>query len=146
MTPMQTRQDAAADAVGKLVVVIDDDPDILEAMRGLLGAWGYEVIAAPSDSAVLAHLCKTGQRPDLIISDYRLAEGQIGVHAIERLRQAFEIPAFIITGETAIEQHDQTGTAPIDVLHKPVDPKSLNAMLRQIFNANSGRQMQPLTS
>ena len=33
-----------------------------------------------------------------------------------------------------------------EMTSKPVDPKSLNAMLRQVFNAKSGRLMQPLTS
>jgi CheY-like chemotaxis protein len=41
--------------------------------------------------------------PDLVISDYRLSDGQNGIEAIETLRAAFDfsIPAFLISGDTA---------------------------------------------
>src|SRR5262249_54533394 len=95
---MQMAQPAPS---GKLVVVIDDDALVLEGMSGLLKGWGFEVAAAPTDSEALAELEKRGRRPDLIICDYRLAEGRSGIDAIEQLRKAFEVPAFLITAEAA---------------------------------------------
>ena len=73
----------------KLVVVIDDDPLVLEATGGLLRSWGCHVISAESYSAALAQLTRTGRRPDLIICDYRLSEKTTGIDAIEGLRNAF---------------------------------------------------------
>src|SRR5216684_4333229 len=43
---------------------------------------------------------------DLIISDFRLADGHSGIAAIEALRRAFQdaIPAFLVRGDTAPER------------------------------------------
>jgi CheY-like chemotaxis protein len=126
-------------APSKLVVIIDDDPVILDAMQGLLRGWGYKVVAAASETAALVCLGELGRRPDLIICDYRLGEGQIGVTAIERLRHAFEIPAFIVTGETASDPLTRAEHAGIDVLHKPVDPTSLNALLKNTLDRHESQ-------
>ena len=69
-------------ASGKLIVVIDDDALALDAMRGLLRRWGCLVVTAESASAALASLAGDDQWPDLIISDYRLADGHTGIEAI----------------------------------------------------------------
>src|SRR5262249_42377992 len=72
--------------VAKLVVVIDDDPLILEATEGLLRSWGCAVVTAESCDEALVRLAETeaGRRPDLIVCDYRLSRGLTGVDAIER--------------------------------------------------------------
>jgi CheY-like chemotaxis protein len=91
MTAMRTAP------VAKLVVVIDDDPLVLEATEGLLRSWGCCVVAAESCDEALVCLAETetGRRPDLIVCDYQLSRGLTGVDAIERLRSAFgKIPAF----------------------------------------------------
>ena len=63
--------------VAKLVVVIDDDPLILEATEGLLRSWGCSVVTAESCDEALVRLAETeaGRRPDLIVCDYRLSRG-----------------------------------------------------------------------
>ena len=73
--------------VAKLVVVIDDDPLVLEATGGLLRSWGCSVITARSCDEALVCLAETeaGRRPDLIVCDYQLSRGLTGVEAIERL-------------------------------------------------------------
>src|SRR5712671_4451289 len=73
---------------GKLVVVIDDDPLVLDGMCGVLRTWGCRVVAAPSPDAILAGLARQDV-PDLIISDYRLAGGHAGIRAIHDLRESF---------------------------------------------------------
>ena len=75
--------------VAKLVVVIEDDPLILEATEGLLRSWGCCVVAARSCDEALVRLAETaGRRPDVIVCDYQLSRGMTGVDAIERLRSA----------------------------------------------------------
>src|SRR6516225_1447354 len=87
--------------VAKLVVVIDDDPLVLEATGGLLRSWGCCVATAESCDEALVSLAETeaGRRPDLIVCDYRLSRGLTGVDAIERLRSSFEIPALLISAD-----------------------------------------------
>ena len=57
--------------VAKLVVVIEDDPLVLEATGGLLHSWGCDVVTAKSCDEALVNLAETeaGRRPDLIVSD-----------------------------------------------------------------------------
>ena len=76
--------------VAKFVVVIDDDPLVLEATGGLLRSWGCCVVTAKSCDEALVRLAETeaGRRPDLIVCDYQLSRGLTGVDAIERLRSA----------------------------------------------------------
>ena len=91
---------------GKLVVVIDDEAMVLEAMGGLLRSWGCGIVSADTADAALAALAEHGQRPDLVISDYRLSNGTTGIEAIEQLRRAFRepIPAFLLSGDTGPER------------------------------------------
>jgi CheY-like chemotaxis protein len=125
----------ADSATGKLIVVIDDDALALDAMRGLLRNWGCFVVTAESASAALAGLAGDDRRPDLIISDYGLADGHTGIEAIQRLRNAFRapIPAFLITGDIAPERLREAGANGLHLLHKPVKPMALRAMLNQIL-------------
>jgi CheY-like chemotaxis protein len=128
-------QAMADPASGKLIVVIDDDALALDAMRGLLRRWGCLVVTAESESEALASLAGDDQRPDLIISDYRQADGHTGIEAIQRLRSALRarIPAFLITGDIAPERLREASANGLHLLHKPVEPMALRAMLNQIL-------------
>ena len=112
--------------VSKLIVVIDDDPLVLEATAGLLRLWGCRVVVAESCCEAMAKLTEIGQRPDLIVCDYRLPKGPTGVAAIEMLRDAFEIPALLISGDATSPQCDDGGYR---LLHKPVSAETFRAML-----------------
>ncbi len=112
----------------KLVVVIDDDPLVLEATGGLLRSWGCQVITAESYGAALARLAEIGRRPDLIVCDYRLSEGATGIDAIEGLRSAFEIPALLISGDAG-SPPGEGGFNSYNLLHKPVDAATFRAAL-----------------
>jgi CheY-like chemotaxis protein len=92
-----------------LIAVIDDDPFVLEAMAGLLRKWGYEVLTAATDRAALDTFDERRRPPDLIVCDYHLSNGLTGIEAIERLRNAFRIPAFLITGDAALAELPQAG-------------------------------------
>lgn len=120
----------------KLVVVIDDDPMVLEGMGGLLRSWGYRVITAATEDAALGSLA--GQRPDLIVCDYGLAGGRSGVQAVEQLRDAFEIPALIITGGVPPSTPQERRPTRYQLMHKPVDPTALQAALSEALKHRGG--------
>jgi signal transduction histidine kinase/FixJ family two-component response regulator len=141
--------EAAADpARGKLVVVIDDDALVLDSMRGVLRSWGCFVVAAESGRAALASLNGDDRCPDLIISDYRLSDGDGGITTVERLRLAFgaPIPAFLITGDTAPERLREAGASGLHLLHKPVAPMALRAMLNQLLREGRSAATNPRAS
>jgi CheY-like chemotaxis protein len=120
---------------GKQVVVIDDDTMVLEGMRGLLLSWGCHVVVAANDDAALAALAELHKSPDLVISDYRLPAGGTGFEAIAKLRSACgtTIPAFLISGDTAPERLREAAASGFHLLHKPLQPNVLRAMVSQFL-------------
>lgn len=111
----------------KLVVVIDDDPLVLEATGGLLRSWGCQVVTAETYKDALVSLAEINRRPDLIVCDYRLPKGATGIDAIEGLRSAFEIPALLISGDATAPADNGFGS--YNLLHKPLDAAKFRAAL-----------------
>ena len=123
------------DAVaGKLVVVIDDDALVLDSTAGLLRSWGCRVVTAETDGEALAKLDST---PDLIISDYGLRNGRTGIDAVAAMRSTFEadIPAFLISGDMLPERLQDAQRAGYQLLHKPLAPMSLRAIMSKLLRA-----------
>ena len=113
----------------KLIVVIDDDPVILDGMCGLLRGWGYRVLTAASGDAALTRLAELGEQPDFIICDYQLADEKYGTQAIAQLRHEYDVPAVLMTGAVVPVIGPSEDTTGYEVLHKPVDVKILQSML-----------------
>jgi signal transduction histidine kinase/CheY-like chemotaxis protein len=128
----------AVDAArGKIVVVIDDDALVLDSMGGLLRNWGCRVVAAASPDEALVDL-GPAERPDLIICDYRLANGQSGIAAIADLRKAYgaPVPAFLISGDTAPECLREARESGHHLLHKPMGAMALRAMINRLLKSS----------
>ena len=126
---------------GKLVLIIDDVPIVLEGTGGLLRQWGYSVVTASSDDAALFHLAERALRPDLIISDYHLANGKTGIETVERIGFMFDtsIPAILISGDTAPEPLQDATASGHHLLHKPVQPMKLRTLLNQVLKNRTAR-------
>ena len=127
-----------------LVVVIDDDPLVRDGMAGLLRSWGFGVVAAGADGAALTALAEHGRSPDLIISDFRLSDGKTGIEVIDKLRSALgtRTPAFLISGDTNAEPLHRARASGLQLLHKPVNPMALRAMLIHMLNAGQRADAQ----
>jgi signal transduction histidine kinase/CheY-like chemotaxis protein len=127
-------------AQGKLVVVIDDDPIVLKGMGGILRSWHCEVVAAESAEEALQGVIGLGRLPDLIVADYRLAGNQTGTEAVKRIRGALgdSIPAFLISGDTAPERLRDASANGFYLLHKPVPPMRLRAVLHRLLKSPNG--------
>ena len=133
--PVGSPHPAAFAVEGKVILVIADAPTVQEGTGGLLGKWGYSVLTAGSDEAALIRLADRQQRPDLIISDYHLASGKTGIRAIEQINAAFgsSIPAILTSGDTAPEPLRNAKDRGYILLHKPVDPMRLRAVMHDLF-------------
>jgi CheY-like chemotaxis protein len=121
------------------VVVIDNDAGVLEGMGGLLRNWGCRVVTAATPEAALADVSRIGRevRPDLIISDYHLDDEQSGITAIAKLRAAYgAVPAFVMSGDTAPERLREARESGHHLLHKPVQPMKLRAMVSQFVTTS----------
>ncbi len=140
--PVDSPHPAAFAVEGKVILVIGDAPIVLEGTGGLLGKWGYSALTAGSDEAALIRLAERQQRPDLIISDYHLASGKTGIRAIEQINAAFgsSIPAILISGDTAPEPLRDAKDRGYILLHKPVDPMRLRAVMHEFFRDHDDRR------
>lgn len=129
----------------KLVLVMDDDPLVLDGMGGILRSWGSHVLAADTETAALSKISWEKRPPDLIIADYRLSDGRTGIQAIDRLRKelGLTIPAFLISGDTAPERLRAASERGYPLLHKPVSPMRLRAMINQLLKTPEPREIAP---
>jgi signal transduction histidine kinase/CheY-like chemotaxis protein len=138
-TPIATN--ALTDVIhGKLVLVIDDDSRVLDGMNGLLRGWGCRVLSASSGEAALIDVTNRESAPDLIVSDYRLKDGKTGIEAIEQIRVASSslTPAFLLSGDTNPDLLREAQAKGFYLLHKPVDPMTLRAMLNHMLKSKDG--------
>ena len=128
------RQPAPAQALARLhVVLVDDDELALASTTGLLESWGCQVSAADTGAALLATLRPGDEPPDIIVCDYQIAGTGDGLLLIEHLRRHFakQIPAVILSGDTSQATAAAIQEADIPLLHKPVRPAKLRALLQR---------------
>lgn len=120
----------------KLIVVIDDERIILNAMQLLLEQWGCTVVVATSGSEAIELLSLCSRVPDVIVCDYRLRNDEVGSDVIAALREEFNenIPALLITGDTAPERIKTLVASDFPVLHKPVQESVLKDALAALIN------------
>ena len=118
------------DAARRLRIgLVDDNTNVLQALTLVLEDVGHEVVAATNGSELIARLAQ--QAPDIVISDYRLAEMETGFDVIAAARALFgqQLPAFIITGDTdpaLIRNMTERG---ITVHYKPLQIEALQACI-----------------
>jgi CheY-like chemotaxis protein len=119
----------------QLVVVIDDEAIILLSLRAMLEDWKYEVVAAMSGQDALRMLKDAERIPDMIIADYRLRAGKTGLEAIRDIHKACnsDIPAIVLTGDTAPERIAEVRGSGFQLIHKPVTPSMLRNVIASVI-------------
>lgn len=117
---------------GMTVLCIDNEPQILDGMEALLGGWGCQVLKAASLEAALAAAEQAKAPLSSLLVDYHLDNAN-GVDAIVALRGRFgaDLPAILITADRTPRVRDEARRHNIPVLHKPVKPAALRALLAQ---------------
>lgn len=120
------------------ILLVDDEPDILEIVGYNLSQEGYQIITANNGAKAVKKAKK--ERPDLIIMDVMMPEMD-GIEACEIIRENPDLKETIITFLTARgEDYSQVAgfeAGADDYITKPIKPKVLvskvNALLRR-FN------------
>lgn len=116
---------------GTSVLVLDNEPAVVAGMEALLRGWACDVVSATNGDEALALLSGMPQPPDLLIADYHLDDGALGVNEVARLRAACGriLPAVIVTANRTPELADEAKAAGCLVLNKPVKPAQLRAVM-----------------
>jgi CheY-like chemotaxis protein len=123
-------------------LVVDDDADVRQRLRGLLENEGWEVDEAADGLEALARLAK--QRPGLILLDL-LMPGVDGFEFLAELQQREEgrsVPVIILTAKNLTESDLQRLSGPIaKVLQKgSLDHEQLLAEVGALMAADHRRQ------
>jgi CheY-like chemotaxis protein len=114
------------------VLVIDNEPAILEGMRLLLSGWGCEVRTASDLDTAKEAIRSHRLPPDVIVADYHLDEGD-GLELIKSLRWKTQVdtPAVLVTADRTPAVREAAAAMHIHVLNKPLKPAGLRALLTQ---------------
>ncbi|RZL96486.1 MAG: response regulator [Variovorax sp.] len=121
----------AADGHRLAVLLVDDEAEVLSALCTYLDQLGWSVKGvATGDQAEQA--LAAGFVPDVMAVDYRL-RNETGIEVIDRVRLRHpDLPAVIVTGETAPSRFGELSAAAERVLHKPLAGEVLARTLQEV--------------
>ena len=129
------------------VLVVDDQPDVREALRLLLKGAGYSTETAESPNAALAAAAYGDY--DLIVVDmnytWDTTSGEEGLRLLDRLRaQRRDVPIIAMTGWSTIELAvEAMHHGACDFIPKPWDNRHLLSVIDKHLNAHP-EERQPL--
>ncbi len=117
--------------MGIKVLVVDDEPNIVRSLKGVLEDEGYEVVSAASGESALEELRK--EIPDVVLLDIWLP-GMDGLEVLQRIKETSPaLPVIIISGHGTIETAVRaTRMGAFDFVEKPL---SLERVLVSLQNA-----------
>ncbi len=119
-----------SDIAGLHVLVVDDEDQVRQGMQALLETMGCEVATAADAKSALAVAMR--RCPDLALVDFRLRGQEDGVHVVQQLRTQWpDLPALLISGDTAPERLREASAAGLSLLHKPVLPQVMVQAMRK---------------
>ena len=123
-------------AKDRRILVIDDEVQVLQGMRHMLEGWGCKVMLAESVRDALKIIALSDESPELIISDFRLHDGD-GTDAVETICEALDVrvPAIIISGDTSPKRLKQVKKTGLLFLHKPVSADELHQHMQALLKA-----------
>ena len=107
------------------ILLVDDDPDVLEASEMLLSMEeGFNIVSVSSPTEAYAQMDK--QLPDLIITDFHLNHKESGLDIIHKAKtkEGQQIPAILVSGDTSAEMETISGEN-LQLMTKPLNPDEL---------------------
>lgn len=126
------------------ILIIDDDPDIVESMKLVLESKGYEVISASTGKEGLNKAKQ--EKPNLIILDVMMEHGSAGFDVSRELRKDNDCkhtPVLIMTAlkeKTGMDFKKEAGDEvwlPVDdYCDKPLKPYELLSKVENLLKKN----------
>jgi Na+/proline symporter/CheY-like chemotaxis protein len=132
------RQDRIA---GARVLVLDNEPAVLDGMRALLSGWGCTVIAARDLAEARTQFGSSTIAPDLALIDFHLDPDQdgntTGIVAMQQLRDLWkaDIPGIVITADHTAEARAAAAEHGYALLPKPIKPAALRALMSRVLGS-----------
>ena len=134
--PAESKLTAHRNLATGSILIVDDEPAVLDATAMLLKVEGFEVQTAASEEEALE--CLSTQSPDLVITDYHLRGGATGAEVIRSIRGQIpgSVPVILVSGDTsdAIVLKELEDTS---FLTKPVDADELLSEICRRINSST---------
>jgi two-component system CheB/CheR fusion protein len=115
------------------IVIVDDDPDILELLEQMLKDAGH-IVRTASNAAAALKLIKGGAiQPEILVTDLRLPGNMDGLDLLAQLRASlpYYLPAILLTGDISSETLAHIARQDCVQMSKPVKPQELAAAIEQ---------------
>jgi len=115
----------------KKILLVDDEPEILEICRDYLKASGYDVVTAKDGLQGLASTRR--EKPDLVVLDLMLPEMD-GLDVCRAIRRESDVPIIMLTAR--VEELDKIIGLELgadDYMTKPFSPRELVARVRVVL-------------
>ncbi len=119
------------------ILVVDDEPQILDMLKCTLEDEGYEVDVAADGKSGLNLL--TEHKPDLVLLDIRMPDLN-GYQVLERIREKSEVPVIMLTGVLEpISVHHSVSLGADDYVRKPFNTRELLARIKNKVRRARGK-------
>ena len=117
----------------KTILLVDDDPDVLEVIGETLSTFGYKVIPSP-DAETALFIIKNRADIDLVITDLRMP-GMDGIELYAKLRKELpSVPVIILTAYGSVETYLQSLSQGVfEYLNKPFQLEELNHVVKSVL-------------
>ncbi len=115
-----------------LMVCIDSDPDVVNALHLLAPGLGVEVLAAGASSDAIQRLAELGRVPNLLLVDAQL-QSEPALQAITRLNDEFntEIPVILCSDEQALADVGRQAGSRVTPLQRPFSAETLREAIKR---------------
>jgi len=119
----------------KKVLIVDDEPDILESVKGLVENAGYAAVAVDSGKKCLERLGK--EKFDLVLLDV-LMPIMTGRHVLEEIRKNPKLKKQMVAFLTVVQLSEPGKEIigrlkPAEYFQKPIDPENFVKRLRKLL-------------
>ena len=117
------------------ILVVDDDPSILNVLELLLGMEDYRVVLAHNGEEGVA-MAKQA-KPDLILMDVIMPEmnGHMATSLIKRDAKTKHIPIILLTATAQMAGNINVDQNSVYTIHKPFEPEDLITKVNEILKA-----------
>jgi two-component system CheB/CheR fusion protein len=123
------------------ILVVEDDPNLLDLLQLFLRGEGHHVATAPDGATALDIVATSPASTDLLLTDYNLPGDLNGLDLAARLRENREalLPAVILTGDVSADTVRKIAEQDCVPLNKPVKLDSLTRVLQNLLPPPSVR-------
>ncbi len=124
------------------ILIADDDPQMLRALRITLTARGYEVVTASDGTAALD--TAIASHPDIVVIDLGMP-GLTGIEVIEALRGWTQIPVLVVSGRSeSWDKVEALDAGADDYVTKPFSADELLARIRALSRRTPSATDEPI--